>query len=302
MQDRVQKANGITIQGLILNIGLAALKFFAGVVSNSGAIIADAGHSLSDLSTDIAILWGVNAAARPADQDHQYGHGRIETIVSAGIGIFLFIVGGVIFFEGMRNIVSVIAGRILPRPGWFAFFAAVISLISKEWMYRRTVLIGTETGNQALVVNAWHHRSDALSSLGVMVGIFGAIVLGERGHILDPLTAVVVSGLIMKVAYSVVGGSFNELMEGSLSDDQEKEILDLAYSIEGVRDAHKLRTRRIGHNAAIELHICVREDLDIRQGHDIATNVEDVLKKKFGPGTFISVHIEPFDDGRHQDL
>lgn len=296
MNDRLKKVNAITIQGLVLNMGLVILKFFAGGVAHSGAIVADAFHSLSDLSTDLALLWGVRAAAKPADADHQYGHGRIETMISVGIGVVLFAVGGAIFFEGSMKVIHVLQGRILLRPGWFACFAAFISVILKEWLYQKTLSVGRETKNQAVIANAWHHRSDAFSSIGVMIGILGAIILGERWIVLDPLAAIVVSIFIMKAAFSIVGESFNELMEGSLSDEQEKEIMGLVCSIEGVKDAHKLRTRRVGHKVAIELHICVRQDLDIRQGHDIATQVENILREKFGPETFVSVHVEPLDE------
>lgn len=298
MNQRLQKANDITILGLFLNIGLVTLKFFAGGVAHSGAIVADAFHSLSDLSTDFALLWGVRAAAKPADADHQYGHGRIETMLSVGIGAVLFAVGGAIFFEGTMKVIHVLQGQILPRPGWFACFAAFISIILKEWLYQKTVSVGRETENQAVIANAWHHRSDAFSSIGVMIGILGAIILGDRWIILDPIAAIVVSIFIMQAAFSIVGESFNELMEGALSDEQEKEIMDLVHAIEGVKDAHKLRTRRIGQRVAIEVHVCVQKDLDIRQGHDIATRVENILKEKFGPGTFVSVHIEPFEEGR----
>lgn len=296
MNQRLKQANRVTWEGLLLNVGLTILKMAAGVFAHSGAIIADAFHSLSDMSTDLALLWGVKAAARPEDEDHQYGHGRIETIISAGIGIFLFAVAGAIFYEGASKIVRVFQGHIPLRPGWAAVAAALFSIISKEWMYRRTIAVGRATRNRALVANAWHHRSDAFSSLGVMIGIFGAIVLGERWRMLDPMAAVVVSVFIIRAAYAIIGGSFNELMDGALTADQEREILDLVNAVEGASQSHRLRTRRIGSRIAIELHVRVRPDLNIRQGHDIATQVETVLRDRFGAGTFVSVHIEPLKE------
>lgn len=296
MNQRLKKANRVTLEGLCLNLGLTLLKMFAGFTSHSGAIIADAFHSLSDISTDLALLWGVKAASEPADGEHQYGHGRIETIVSAGIGVFLFVVAGAIFFEGVCKIFSVFRGAIILRPGWFAFFVVFFSIILKEWMYRRTVVVGKETKSQALIANAWHHRSDALSSLGVMFGILGAIVLGENFRILDPIAAVIVSIFITKVAFSIVGESFNELMEGALEPEQEKEILSLVNLIPGTSQAHKLRTRRVGYSIAIELHVRVQKYLNIQEGHAIATQVENILKKNFGQNTFVSVHIEPLKE------
>lgn len=295
MDQRMQQANRVTVQGLVLNIGLTILKMIAGFLGHSSAVVADAFHSLSDMSTDLALLWGIKAAAEPEDAEHQYGHGRIETMISAGIGIFLFAVAGAIFFEGIYKIFTVIRGQIILRPGWFACAAALFSAVSKEWMYHRTIRIGEVTGNQALMANAWHHRSDAFSSLGVMIGILGAIILGENWYILDPVAAVIVSVFIIKAAYSIVGESFNELMEGALTADEEREIYDLVHSVPGANQAHKLRTRRVGYRVAIELHIRVKKDLDIQQGHDIATDVEHVLRDRFGPGTFISVHIEPLE-------
>ena len=296
MNQRLKQANRVTLEGLALNIALTLLKMTAGFLSRSGAIIADAFHSLSDMSTDIALLWGVKAASRPADEDHKYGHGRIETMISAGIGIFLFAVAGVIFFEGVSKIFSVLQGETLARPGWLACLAAMISVILKEWMYQRTMCVGKSIQNRALIANAWHHRSDALSSLGVMFGIAGAILLGENWRILDPAAAVVVSVLIIKAAYSIVGENFNELMEGSLPPEQEQEILDLVNSVDGADQTHRLRTRRIGGMAAVELHVRVKADLNIKQGHDIATDVENVLQDRFGRGTFVSVHIEPLEE------
>jgi len=296
MDHNLKQVNRVTVQGLVLNAGLVILKLGAGITAHSGAIVADAFHSLSDISTDVALLWGTRAAAKPADDEHRYGHGKIETMLCAGIGIFLFVVAGAIFFEGALKIFHVMQGELLARPGWFACMAALISVISKEWMYRKTVRVGRETGHQALIANAWHHRSDAFSSLGVMLGIFGAIVFGERWHILDPVAAVVVSVFIVKAAFSIVGESFNELMDAALDTQQEQEILELVSSIDGASQAHKLRTRRVGQGVAIELHICVRPDLNIKEAHDIATQVEDVLKKHFGRTTFVSVHVEPLGE------
>jgi len=296
MNQRLKQANRVTWEGLILNVGLTILKMTAGVFAHSGAIIADAFHSLSDLSTDLALLWGVKAAARPEDEDHQYGHGRIETIVSAGIGIFLFAVAGAIFYEGAAKILRVFQGQIPLRPGWFAFTAAAVSIVSKEWIYRRTIAVGRVTRNRALTANAWHHRTDAFSSIGVMIGIFGAIVLGERWRLLDPAAAVIVSVFIIRAAYAIIGESFNELMDGALTAAQEREILDLVNAVDGASHAHRLRTRRVGSRIAVELHVRVRPDLNIRQGHDIATQVETVLRDHFGAGTFVSVHIEPLKE------
>ncbi len=291
---RVEQANVITIQGLVLNIFLTSLKLFAGYVSHSHAIIADACHSFSDMSTDVALLWGIRAAAKPIDEDHDYGHGKTETMVSAFIGLFLFAVGAAIMIEGGIKIFEVLHGKTMQAPGWFACAVALLSVISKEWLFRETVAIGERIQNQALIANAWHHRSDSFSSIGVMLGIAGAILLGESWRILDPLAAVIVSVLILKVAVSVIRQSLFDLSEGSLSSDIEQEIMNLVASVPGAENPHKLRTRRIGHRAAIELHIWVEPTLTIVEAHDIATAVEQKLHARFGRETFISTHVEPF--------
>ncbi|HSA31506.1 MAG TPA: cation diffusion facilitator family transporter [Candidatus Omnitrophota bacterium] len=296
MEDRVRQANRITVQGLVLNIFLTGLKLFAGYVSHSQAIVADAFHSLSDLSTDLVLLWGIRAAAKPIDEDHDYGHGKTETMVSAFIGFFLFLVGTAILIEGGVKIVRVLKGSPLEAPGWFACFAALLSIVSKEWLFRKTVEIGRKINNQGLIANAWHHRSDAFSSIGVMLGIAGAIMLGESWHILDPVAAVIVSVFIIQASFSIMKESFFDLSEGSLSPDIESEILALAASVPGAENPHKLRTRRVGHRSAIELHIWVDPALNIVEAHDIATAVEQKLHERFGRETFISIHVEPLKE------
>ncbi|MFP4472376.1 MAG: cation diffusion facilitator family transporter [Candidatus Omnitrophota bacterium] len=290
---RTRQAYVVTLWGLIINGVLVGLKFLAGVVAGSSAIVADAVHSLSDISTDVALIWGVRAAAKPVDHDHDYGHGKIETLTSAFIGFFLFAVAVFLCWNGLVKVARALSGEVLSRPGWFAALIAVVSVISKEWIFRRTLEAGKKTDNQALIANAWHHRTDALSSLGVFLGIAGAIILGEHWRVLDPLAAITVSIFILHVAFKIIRHSVHELTEGSLSPEVEESIVELASSVEGAYRPHRLRTRRIGQRKAIEMHICVKPDLNIEQGHQIATGVEDILRDHFGPETFLSVHIEP---------
>ena len=297
MSTRNHKAIRVTIAGMLLNLLLAGMKILAGIFGRSGAIIADAVHSLSDLSTDLAVIFGLKAASKPADKSHDYGHGKVETLTTAFIGLFLLMVGFKILGHGILKIADFLSGTPLARPGWIAVFAASLSVVFKEWLYQKTYAVGKAIHSQTIVANAWHHRSDALSSLGVMLGIFGAIVLGERWHILDPLAAIVVSMFIVKTAIAILRDSLNELMEASLSDDVKEEILALVSSIPGVRSPHNLRTRRIGKTIAVDIHIRVEKTLNVTQAHNIATQVEDKIKSGFGPDTFIYVHVEPADTG-----
>ena len=296
-QTREQRSTRITLLGLAVNILLVIFKLLSGAVGHSGAIIADAFHSLSDLSTDIAVLLGVRAAGRPVDKSHDYGHGKIETLVSAFVGLMLLVVGGGILVHGCVVISSAIQGGPLPRPGWIALVAAACSIAVKEWLYQETLRVGRAIRSPAVIANAWHHRSDALSSIGVFLGIGGAILLGEPWRILDPLAAIVVSFFLVKIAVVIIRDTLNELAEASLSDEIERQILSEVVTIAGVQNPHNLKTRRIGKDIAIDLHIKVNPDLKIIAAHDIATAVERQLKERFGPGTFVSVHIEPAKQG-----
>lgn len=291
---RADKANHVTWVGFYLNLVLLIFKFAAGLLGHSAAMIADAVHSLSDFATDIVVLVSFRVIRKPADRGHDYGHGKYETLATAIIGIALFFVGAGIFWSGARTIwVTVIKGVALERPGTMALIAAVVSVVVKEWLYRYTAKVGKEINSQAVIANAWHHRSDAFSSIGTTVGIGGAILFGQKWHVLDPIAAVIVSFFIIKVAIGISAGSIRELTEESLEDNVEEEILSIARSTHGVIDPHNLRTRRIGGSIAVDLHIYVDKDLSVLDAHDIASRVESKVWDRFGQETFVSVHVEP---------
>ena len=207
----------VTIVGSVVNFLLLLFKFFAGIVGHSAAMLADAVHSLSDFVTDIIVLVFVRLSSKPEDADHDYGHGKYETLATAIIGLCLFIVGLGILWNGAQSIWHVIQGGVLPRPGMLALVAAVVSIVSKEALYQYTVFKGRKLQSQAVVANAWHHRSDAFSSIGTLVGIGGAILLGDAWCVLDPIAAVVVSFFILKVSVKLLVPSMNELLEKSKS-------------------------------------------------------------------------------------
>lgn len=293
MTDRINKANKVTWLGLFVNIILTLFKLTAGIFGKSTAMIADAFHSLSDFATDIVILLGFKFVDMPSDKTHDYGHGKIETISSVIIGAVLCVVGLKIFWTGGQRIFDIYHGKMIPEPGWIAFYASITSIIIKEGLYRYTIKVGKEINSQAIIANAWHHRSDAFSSIGAMLGIGGAIILGEKWHILDPIAAVVVSLFIIKISIDILLGSVNELLESSLNEEVEEKILNIVRAVPGVLSPHDLKTRNIGNYIAIDLHIEVDKNLSVAHGHDISTKVEDKIKETFGEDTFISVHIEP---------
>ncbi|OHD08981.1 MAG: cation transporter [Spirochaetes bacterium GWB1_36_13] len=295
---RAQKANKATWVGFIYNLILTALKLLAGILGRSGAMIADAIHSLSDFITDIVVLVSFSITRKPIDKNHDYGHGKFETLATALIGTSLLAVGVGILWSGGKNIYLSLSGQIIGEPGWVALGAAILSIVVKEGLYRYTAKIGKEINSQAVVANAWHHRSDAFSSIGAMAGIGGAIFLGEKWRILDPIASVIVSIFILKTAFQIALGSFKELLEESLDEETESKIIELIQSTDGVFEPHNLRTRKIGNQIAVNVHIRVEETLNVAQAHDISTVIEKKIRAQYGEDSFIDVHIEPFFQNR----
>jgi len=283
----------VTLIGSVVNIVLVVFKFVAGVVGHSSAMIADAAHSLSDLITDVVIIVFVRISNKPSDKDHDYGHGKFETFATLLIGFILLMVGVGIAWNGVSAIISVFNGETLEKPGMIALYGAIITIVSKEILYRYTIIQARKLKSDALIANAWHHRSDGLTSIATTIGIGGAILLGARWTILDPLAAMFVSIFIIVMAIKLMKPSVDELMERSLPDDVEDEITAMVESFKGVTDLHNLRTRKIGNNCAIEFHIRMDGETSLNETHDTVTEIERRLKEHYGQGTHVIVHTEP---------
>lgn len=283
----------VTIVGSLVNFLLVVFKFFAGIMGHSAAMLADAVHSLSDFVTDIIVIAFVRISSKPEDEGHDYGHGKYETLATAIIGIILLFVGFGIFWNGATSIYHFLNGASLPEPGMFALIAALISIVSKEILYRYTISEGKKLNSQAVLANAWHHRSDALSSIGTAIGIGGAILLGNHWRVLDPAAAVIVSFFIMKVAVQLLIPCVEELLEKSLPAEVEDKIQETILSFPGVSSPHHLRTRRIGNYYAIEVHVRMNGKIPLEEAHRTATAIEDKLREQFGRGTHIGIHVEP---------
>jgi len=292
--ERSGTAVRVTTNGMIVNIILTLFKFIAGILGNSAAMIADAIHSFSDFITDIVVIVGIKVAGKPADNNHHYGHGKIETLCAAFVGIVLFIIGVEIFLGGLSKILLVINGGKLEQPGMIALIAAVFSILTKEWLYRYTLNYANNLKSDAMVANAWHHRSDAFSSVGTMLGIGGAIVLGGKWAILDPIAAVILSFFIFKVAFDITYQNTNELTEAAPSKDVIEDIQHIIVSTDGVKDFHKLKTRRVGNNIATDVHIQVDMNLSLVEAHDICTEVENRFREKYGNDSILYIHCEPY--------
>lgn len=291
--DRNKEIYKVTLVGGAVNVVLLLFKFVAGIVGHSAAMMADAIHSLSDFVTDIIVLLFVHISVKPQDKSHDYGHGKYETLAMTLIGIALLAVAIGILYSGVMKITAWMHGEPLEAPGLLALWAALASIILKEAVYQYSMMKARQLQSQAVEANAWHHRSDALSSIGTAVGIGGAILLGQRWTVLDPLASVVVGAFILKMSVSLLRDGIGDLMEQSLPDAIEAEMLQLVASVPGVAEPHELRTRRIGNHYAVELHILMDGDISLREAHDKASEVEDLLKAHYGEETHVAVHVEP---------
>ena len=283
----------VTLVGSAGNVLLVIVKFIAGILGHSAAMVADAVHSLSDFLTDVVVLVFVGVSARPQDTSHDYGHGKFETLATLFISLALAGAAIGIIVSGALKFASWLDGEELPAPGRLALWVALLSIAVKELMYQYTARSGRRLESSALTANAWHHRSDALSSVGAAVGIGGAVLLGGRWTVLDPLASIVVGAMLLGVAWKILRPSMGELTDESLPEGVEKEILDILGSGSGVSEPHNLRTRRIGNRIAIEAHIRLDGALTLQEAHDRASAIERRLKDRFGAGTIVTLHMEP---------
>ena len=290
---RTKQIYRVTLLGMFVNIALFAFKLIAGIVGRSGAMIADAIHSASDFATDIVVLAFVRISSKPRDDDHKWGHGKYETLASLIIGVALFAVGAEILMDSAHKIKAVADGEILPRPRMIAVVAAAVSIVVKEALYQWTTRVGKRLDSPSVVANAWHHRSDALSSIGTLLGIGAAYFLGDKWRIADPIAAMVVAALIINVAIELSRKALAELLEKSLPKAVEEEILSIILATPNVHKPHNLRTRRIGSDIAIEVHIRVEGSMTVHDSHEISKDIERALRERFGENTAVAIHIEP---------
>lgn len=292
--DRISQINKITLIGFFINLALSAGKIFAGISGKSGAMLADGVHSISDFATDVIVIIFVKISGKDKDRNHQYGHGKYETFATMLVSFALMIVGVGILQSGVKSVIAVMRGETLEQPGMIALVAAFVSIIFKEALYWFTIRVGKKYDSQAVIANAWHHRSDAFTSVGTAAGISGAIFLGESWRILDPIAGILVSLFIMKIAWDLAKPSVSELLESALPKETEEEIEAMIRSTDGVKAFHRLKTRKIGNAIAVEVHVKVDKNLSVEASHNIATAVEIAIRGRFGEQAHIGVHIEPF--------
>ena len=283
----------VTLVGFVVNLILSAAKLAAGILGRSGAMVADAIHSFSDMATDIVVIVFARISSKPKDDGHDYGHGKYETLATIIISLALAAVGIGILSSSIGSIRTILEGGTLPRPGAVALVAAVVSIVAKEILYRYTVRVGRRIDSPSVIANAWHHRSDALSSLGSLAGIGCAYFLGEKWRIADPIAALLVAVFIFKIALDLIRTGLGELLEKSLPADVEQEILSIVTANPEIRSPHNLRTRRIGASIAIEVHVRVDDAMSVAHSHALTVDIEHRLRARFGAGTMIAIHVEP---------
>ncbi|MCQ2144568.1 MAG: cation diffusion facilitator family transporter [Bacteroidales bacterium] len=283
----------VTLAGSAINVALLVFKFVAGILARSSAMTADAVHSLSDFVTDMIVIIFVKISSKPDDEDHTYGHGKYETLATTIIGLLLGGVAVGIIVKGAVMIADWVQGGELESPGMLALWAALASIILKELVYQYTVRKGRQIDSPVVVANAWHHRSDALSSVGTLIGIGGAILLGRRWTVLDPLASIIVGAMIMKVAIRLLKDGLDELMEKSLPPEDMEKILAIVREYPDVEEPHHLRTRRIGSISVISMHFRMDGEISLRMAHTRTSQIERRLKQEFGADTIVNIHVEP---------
>ena len=290
LEQRTKEINRVTWWGIFVNMLLAVTKLIGGTIGQSQSLIADGLHSLSDLASDAMVLVAAKHAGEEADDDHPYGHGRFETLATVGLGLFLIAVGLGIAFDAAHRVFD---EEIKAVPHYFTLAIALFSILSNEALYHFTHRVGLRINSKMLIANAWHHRSDAISSIVVLVGIAGA----QMGiAILDPIAAIIVALMIVKIGYDLSYHSVRELVDTALEPEMVEQIKAKILENEDVLEMHMLRTRRMGHTSLVDVHILVQPKLSVSEGHHISEDVEKSLINSFDDINDVTVHIDPEND------
>lgn len=298
MKDRAKKIESVTTWGALCNMALAALKLVAGLVGRSAAMVADAVHSLSDLVSDIIVIVFARVAAKEKDKSHDYGHGKFETLASLAVSLALLVAGVSMVGSSVKHIGAILHGEPAEAPGALALIAAAVSILVKEALFQWTARVGKKVSSQAMIANAWHHRTDAMSSVASLIGIGGAMALGGKWLILDPLVGAAISIFIIYIAVKIALPALNELTDASLPEETESEMEAIIAGVEGVRNIHAFKSRQSGPSSIVEAHIVVDPDATVSQAHKLTEIAEDRLRAKFGPELQVTLHVEPSEDAR----
>ena len=293
-EKRVDKISYVTVAGALLNVALCAIKTVAGVLGHSSAMVADAVHSLSDLVSDAVVLIMVRISSNGQDKNHDYGHGKFETLATVCVSILLLVIGVRLMSQSIKSILFVINGGEIAAPGQIAFWAALVSIVVKEFLFQWTAAVGRRENSSVVIANAWHHRSDALSSVGAALGIGGAILFGGKWTVLDPAAGCIISIVLIVVAVRIAAPAVNELTDASLPDDVENRIAEIIMSVSGIKNVHDLKTRRTGPDIVIDVHVLIDADESVAEAHNMTEAAEEAIRQEFGQRTLVNIHVEPY--------
>lgn len=290
----VRTARRVTWVGFWVNAFLGVAKIIAGIFGRSSAMVADGVHSFSDFVTDIIVIVFIGISRKKADNDHQYGHGKYETFATLILALVLALVAVIFFIDGAETTWAALHGTPLPSPTWLALGMCLVSILAKEWLYRYTRAAGERIRSAVVVANAWHHRSDALSSIATLAGVAGAMFLGEHWRVLDPIAAMLVSVFIIVVSFKIGGPAVKELLEASLPKEVTERMYHIIGTTPGVMAFHHFASRRNGNRMILDFHIKVDPMATVEEGHHIASEVEKRLRKEFGDDMTVNIHLEPY--------
>lgn len=293
IQQRNSEEKRCTLVGMTSDVCLSALKIVTGIIGHSSAILADGIHSISDTVTDALVYAMVRLSGKGVDEHYRYGRGKFETLAAFLISILLVVVALGLMTEGLKDVWAALQGETLERPHNVALVVGIIAVVVKEGLYHYTRLKGRKTGSNALKAYAWHHRADALSTAATLLGVAGAMFLGERWRVLDPIAAIAVSVVILVLAYRLGRPAVEELLEVSLPNEEQEKIANIVINTSGVKAFHNLRTRRNGNLRVVDLHIKVDGDLSVAQSHDITREIEQRLSQELGE-VMTNIHVEPY--------
>lgn len=290
MQKVVPYIRRITLYGALVNVLMSIIKVSVGLISHSQALVADGIHSVSDLVTDFAVFVGAKYWNAPPDKAHPYGHGRLESVINIGIGILLFAVAIGLGWNSLKSIGDTHSSP----PGWDCFWVAIICIVAKEVLFRWTAAKGKAIKSRALVANAWHHRSDALSSVPVAVAVLGAHLLPDMLY-LDHLAAVIVTVMILKAAWDIMAPSFKEIMESAAGQELENKIIEMGKHYQKINEIHAIRSRRVGSAVLVDFHMLVKPDMTVEKAHLISGELKTAIMEQDNEIADVIIHIEPYE-------
>lgn len=291
----------VTLVGFWINAVLVLIKLFFGYWGHSDALVADGYHSFSDFLTDFMVLYFIGISFKKADSDHPYGHGKYESIGSLMIAVVLMIVAFGIGWGGVKTIVGAANGEAIPRPDVWTIVVAVVSILAKENCYQYTMKYARRYDSSSLRANAWHHRTDAISSIATLVGVTMAYALGDSWRIMDPIMSIIIGVFIAISAVQIARPCVSELLEASLPLPEVNKIHHIIRNVEGVRRVHNLRARSNGRALIVDVNIHVDPDITIREGHAIASDAENMLRHTYGPHIIIYMQVEPDESTEYED-